>query len=66
MTCGAHLTVLAERPGRHIRHCLLRVWFWGLAASPMSQTGVLYQNGGGVATLISRFTDADLGDHVQS
>jgi len=26
----------------------------------------LSQNGGGVATLISRFTDADLGDHVQS
>ena len=27
---------------------------------------VLSQNGGGVATLISRFTDAGLGDHVQS
>ena len=27
---------------------------------------VLSQNGGGIATLISRFTDAGLGDHVQS
>jgi uncharacterized protein YidB (DUF937 family) len=27
---------------------------------------VLSQNGGGVATLISRFTEAGLGDHVQS
>jgi uncharacterized protein YidB (DUF937 family) len=27
---------------------------------------ILFQNGGGVATLISRFADADLGDHVQS
>ena len=27
---------------------------------------VLSQNGGGIATLISRFTEAGLGDHVQS
>ena len=27
---------------------------------------VLSQNGGGIAALISRFTDAGLGDHVQS
>jgi uncharacterized protein YidB (DUF937 family) len=27
---------------------------------------VLSQNGGGIATLISRFTDAGLGDHAQS
>ena len=27
---------------------------------------VLSQNGGGIATLISRFTDAGLGEHVQS